>query len=361
MAVAINQTQQRQENKESDLDKLAKLVGIGTNVLQGVDAYKSIPGREAQAQAAKLELENKSNQAAMQRRWESGKVTDADVLAQNKDYMFTDDPNKFEGARKFEVERAPGSFNPNEPYQPQYKYAISRADHDSKLNEMVKKAQIAKDYADASRLKSEANKKSLGRDLPAGDAVLIGGADSAFKALDDMSSVFSANPDITGPGVGQISKIKGWLEMGEGGTRAKTFDAQAQANAQIIGKFLEGGKLAEGDIKRYRSMLPGLGDSPEAAQGKIQILQNLIAQKQQAELSALKNAGFNTGGLTVNPMRQNPNMQGLTADGKQALPSIPVPRELQGLTPQQQLDIVTRKLIEKNGITSTLPKRKPGT
>jgi len=185
-------------------------------------------------------------------------------------------------------------------------------------------------------LKSKA--ASDGSKLPASEAVSLGSANSAYQALGDAGKVFEANQSISGPIQGRISSIMASGEFGDTGKRAKSFDAQMKANAQIIGKSLEGGKLTDQDIERYKQMLPNLNDSADAAKDKIAILQNMLSQKQRAEASALGQAGYNVGKIQTSAPTENPNLA-----------------KMGGITPED----AQAELIRRKGIGAMLPK-KPG-
>jgi hypothetical protein len=128
--------------------------------------------------------------------------------------------------------------------------------------------------------------------------------------------------------------------MGDTGKQFKTYDAQLKANAQIIGKYLEGGKLTDSDIERYKDILPNHNDSPDIAEKKAVVLQNLIAQKQNAEGAALQQAGYNTGNLQLSRMQDNPNLK---------------PQASGGITPEE----ARLELIRRRGIGSSVTS-KPG-
>lgn len=186
-------------------------------------------------------------------------------------------------------------------------------------------------------LQQKKDESKQGKMLPASEAVNIGGANASFKALEEASKAFESNKDISGPYKGMISKGQGFFEIGDVGRRAKAFDAQTLANAQIIGKYLEGGKMTDSDIDRYKKILPNIGDSPEVAQKKIIIVQNLIAQKQQSEKQALEQAGYNTKSLNVSDVQEGPNVRKNSGKGE---------------------DLAEKILLQRQGLKSAIPKGK---
>lgn len=183
----------------------------------------------------------------------------------------------------------------------------------------TKKLGAQKEQLAIDKATREASAEKLGKSIPASEAVAFGSADASQTALDDALAAVQKNPSIVGPYQGYLSKAAGAFEIGEKGKAAKTLQAQLKVNAQTIGRYLEGGKLAEGDINRYLEMLPGLNDSENAIKRKTELLKNLIATKRAAEIASLKAAGYNTSGLDVAPksgLIQATPLQRATSPGK---------------------------------------------
>lgn len=147
------------------------------------------------------------------------------------------------------------------------------------------------------------SKKSKGG--PAGAKMLPAGmveSQSAAKyindtVLTDLSSTLKQNEAILGPAQGLMGKGLGFLGVGDRAEKQRVIQSNIDAGVQEIGKFLEGGKLAEGDLARYREMAPKVTDPPNVAQSKLQLLSKLVAEKQRASLEALKASGYNVGGI----------------------------------------------------------------
>ncbi len=62
---------------------------------------------------------------------------------------------------------------------------------------------------------------------------------------------------------------------------------------QLIGRALEGGKLAEGDIGRYQAMIPKAGDL-RGEERWDQLIKEL-EQRLGTDVASFRNAGFDTG------------------------------------------------------------------
>ncbi len=156
---------------------------------------------------------------------------------------------------------------------------------------------IQEQELDIKKKKKALDEEKSGKTIPATEAAGFGGSDASLQALDNVASAFTSNKDLTGPIQGKLSGLLAAGEIGESGKRAKSFDAQLKINAQNIGKYLEGGKLTDADIDRYKQMLPNLGDSEDVAKQKVELVKGLIQSKKNNELAGLKSAGYNTRGF----------------------------------------------------------------
>lgn len=150
----------------------------------------------------------------------------------------------------------------------------------------------------------ELNAKGAGKVLPASDATALGGANAAISSVDDAVSFADENQDIMGPQsgiMGTFESVKRFGGMDSSADRYDVFDANMDQRAQVVGKYLEGGKLAEGDVPRYRKMLPTRGDTPAVVRGKAESLKRLIAQRQAEEKRALGGAGYDVNSVATTP------------------------------------------------------------
>lgn len=206
-----------------------------------------------------------------------------------------------------------GTANPFFSEQRKLAYGGTLGEYENEQDRLARAAQ-AKDLLDLKKMmygqagqqrKLEAEKLQK---IPASIAQEIGGANASISALEEARKSFQANQDISGPWQGMASRGAAQFEIGELGKRAKAFDAQLKLNAQTIGKYLEGGKMTDSDIERYKSMLPNLNDSPDIAAIKSQQIENMIAQKQQSEKEGLLQAGYNVGQIETGEIGQNPNV-----------------------------------------------------
>jgi hypothetical protein len=135
---------------------------------------------------------------------------------------------------------------------------------------------------------------SSGKMLPAGEASKYGEANAIIGSLEKLKQSIQSNNDIIGPAAGRAYGLAGFLELGESGKRLKSLKADLGMNAQNAGRYLEGGKLTDADMKRYKDeMLATVYDSSDLGVQKIDSLIEKIKQKRDAEIMALGQAGFN--------------------------------------------------------------------
>lgn len=184
------------------------------------------------------------------------------------------------------------------------------------------------------KAKKEA-KEDKGSKLTSEQTQILSGYDSGDKQLQEIEKRIDENSAIMGPIYGRVSGGLGY------GTAAKAFDARMKLAAQDIGKSLEGGKLAEGDVPRYREMLPNITDTPEVAKEKIAILREQIATKRQAAINTFGAGGYNvsklidSGPISVNIPKTRQSMSlpsGLMTNDAIAAPPKP---DFQSMSPEQ--------------------------
>ena len=126
-----------------------------------------------------------------------------------------------------------------------------------------------------------------GKALNEGTAKELGEANSATKSAQDLLNRFNGNAD----GVG------GWLMSFLPLTDASKYEDRARAATQVIGSYLEGGKLSDANVPQYRAMLPKPGESPATARNKIDAIVQLVAARQSAQKAALAGSGYNVSGI----------------------------------------------------------------
>lgn len=91
--------------------------------------------------------------------------------------------------------------------------------------------------------------------------------------------------------------IGGWLMSFVPMTDQKRYEDNARVATQVIGTYLEGGKLSDANVPQYRAMLPAPGDAKETAQNKINAIVELISSRQKQQKSALAGSGYDVSGI----------------------------------------------------------------
>jgi hypothetical protein len=104
--------------------------------------------------------------------------------------------------------------------------------------------------------------------------------------LGDIEKTIQQNADSFGPVMGKLSSMNPY------DTKAQTIDSQMRTAAQAFGRYMEGGVLRKEDEEKYRKMFPVLGETPELAANKLQIVKRLLAEKQNSNVEALRSAGY---------------------------------------------------------------------
>jgi len=158
-----------------------------------------------------------------------------------------------------------------------------------------------------------------GKQLSASMAASLSEAKYASDSLNQVIKVLDDNKGSFGNVAGRWGELLGKVggDSTDAGKKANQINAILRTRAQEIGSYLEGGKLAEGDIKRYLDMLPQITDGEETVRAKVRNLQDLIAAKQAAKVQAIKASGYRVGGI------ESPSTPGAPQIGgdKKAAPS----------------------------------------
>lgn len=109
--------------------------------------------------------------------------------------------------------------------------------------------------------------------------------------LSNVEKALKENADLFGPVGGRLGANNPY-DM-----RSQNINSQLKATAQMIGKYMEGGVLRAEDIPKYAAMLPGLSDTPETAQNKINNVLGLLTRKYNTDLESLQQGGYDVSGF----------------------------------------------------------------
>lgn len=121
--------------------------------------------------------------------------------------------------------------------------------------------------------------------------------ESTAKELGEANSATKNAQDILKQFNGSAEGFGGWLMSFLPMNDASRYEDRAKVAAQVIGSYLEGGKLTDPDFKRYLSELPQPGDGKEKARNKVDALVKLISTRQASQKAALAGSGYNVRGI----------------------------------------------------------------
>lgn len=128
------------------------------------------------------------------------------------------------------------------------------------------------------------------RQLPATTVEELSSVTPAINTLTDLTNYYKSL-DLGGFITRQAAKL------GEAAPeKIQMFEAAANPVRQVVGKVLEGGKLADSDIQRYLLMLPKPGNSDAVVDKKLQTLTKVLNDIRAAKVKELREAGFQVGG-----------------------------------------------------------------
>ena len=166
-------------------------------------------------------------------------------------------------------------------------------------------ADLAKTLAEAEKARSSATLEGAkakgllgkggltpkGKRLSATDVLKVNEGNSIPTMLEDVSTMIDNNSSLFSPGTGTLRSLNPWDEQ------AATAAAQLKASAQAFGRYMEGGVLRKEDEAKYQKMFPQPGDTAKVAKNKLALVQRLLVQKQESNIGALKNSGYDVSGL----------------------------------------------------------------
>jgi len=141
-----------------------------------------------------------------------------------------------------------------------------------------------------------ASTREQGRPVTSGDVEDIAGIQEGVKLLNGLNfepSDTGIMPSIGGAMPDFVTNTIGF------GLGAKQREGMIALVRQIIGKSLEGGVLRKEDEVKYAKILPTLSDPPELVKTKMETLKKTLNQKLDVRLSALEDAGYDTGRFRI--------------------------------------------------------------
>ena len=305
------------------------LGGLAEGIQSGLSSYKD-------ARKMKMDAEAQAKQAALQQRQMA--------LSEAKDQMeFDPTSNKYQLSEqgridKLNKEKLSGL---EKNYLPTYDEKGSVTGRtllptEPKKLSPLEEAQLRKTNAEIAKLSSETGSGRKGKTLPGGEITTVAEANSIVDQLSNFDKTLQKS-DVAGGGLGMSFKrgVGGLIGAATGedpiANKVNSLEAEQKILSQTVGRYLEGGKLSDSDAERYRKMLPQVSDTAEVRSQKIDVLQNLIAQRQAALAKGYGEAGYDISGISLAnvPKREkkkdDSGGKGLieTANASAPLPTVP--------------------------------------
>lgn len=112
------------------------------------------------------------------------------------------------------------------------------------------------------------------------------------QVLSDIGGLVQSKPNLFGPAAGRVGALNPYNK------EAQQANAQLEAAAQMVGKYMEGGVLRAEDVIKYKRMLPQAGDLPDVANAKLENVRALLTKKYNTDLESLKAAKYDVSGFT---------------------------------------------------------------
>jgi len=185
-----------------------------------------------------------------------------------------------------------------------------------------------------------------GKVVPAGQMAALAGAGAGLDTLRKLEKDIKEGSASYGPILGRLRSLNPW------DTSQRLAESSTKQAAQTIGTYLEGGKLAEGDIARYRDQLPGSPDTEDVALGKSLQLREKIIDKLRQEITALSDR------YDVSPLQKKLKEEELLlAQDKQKINPTPAASDKIGMskakaakTPDEMSEAELDAYIKANGL-----------
>lgn len=150
----------------------------------------------------------------------------------------------------------------------------------------IKGAEDRKTAAVKRSQETAANKR-----LPPDKVLSVNAGNAIPKMLTEIEKTIDMNAPLFGPVAGRIGELNPY------DTQSQTVDAQMRTASQAFGRFMEGGVLRKEDEDKYRRMFPKLGDTPDVARNRLQLIAKMLKDKQESDVTALGAAGYDVAGL----------------------------------------------------------------
>ena len=116
-------------------------------------------------------------------------------------------------------------------------------------------------------------------------------AEGAESAVNSFNKLIEDNKNEMGPLLGRASSYNPYDK------KAQTFVTNSNLLSQMIGKFIEEGKMSDQDRKFYKENIPVYSDTPEVAKEKVKVLLRLVNDRKKAISDISESGGY------INPIK----------------------------------------------------------
>lgn len=138
-----------------------------------------------------------------------------------------------------------------------------------------------------------------GKQLNATNVLKINEGNAIPTTLDQIEKTIDKKKNLFGVVTGRLGSLNPY------NVEAQVTDAEMRAASQQFGRFMEGGVLRKEDEEKYRKMFPQLSDNIGVAKGKLKVVRDMLSRKQESDVKALKDQGFDLAGLDQIKPRNN--------------------------------------------------------
>lgn len=137
----------------------------------------------------------------------------------------------------------------------------------------------------------ERRKETAVKRLSPEEVQKVKSGEDAIRIAEELEEKLPSYEKKGGPVEGALAAINPY------DTAAQEIDADLQKRAQVIGLFMEGGKLQKADEEKYKKMLPTLRDTPAVRKAKAQQVRDMLVAKQKGILQGLTGQNYSLEGF----------------------------------------------------------------
>ena len=181
-----------------------------------------------------------------------------------------------------------------EEINPEYKLWEEKESLKRKTDADLREKAAAKGMVDFETASKEEIVKFLGKSeggktLPKEAVETLSSAKTAFDDLKALREAFKQDPQRSGSAIIEGGAIDRFFSP----YKTQSLNSKIDKTTQIVGKYLEGGKMTNEDFLRYKEkVFPALENADSVAESKFNDLQETLMRKYATDLEGFKNAGY---------------------------------------------------------------------